>query len=325
MDKRIRRNEICVIGLPRCDFVFSSTRSCFIAYGFEQSTLEMTIIRKLLQEKGVQPEEAGGQLAPAQNAFCAKICSKIILSQFCIVLINNELRNGSEVPNSNVHMEYGLMLGFNKYVVPFQRADQSLPFNVAGLDTVKYTDRDFESKAISAIDQAIKQTQQDAAGIYSPDQILEVFLLNKKALVTSLDTEGDRNIYRLGSSLGFNLLNDFSGLNYIFFGNFTAFRPEIVVWRLKMLKEILDQRMASFDARVKAGIISPEQRELISSVVRNMRVWVVVTGEEDKKAVGSIMQRPSFGYGLEVFSISDIRSDLEKLAQPLKVEKTISG
>ena len=43
MDKTIRRNEICVIGLPRCDFVFSSTRTCFIAYGFEESPLEMTI------------------------------------------------------------------------------------------------------------------------------------------------------------------------------------------------------------------------------------------------------------------------------------------
>ena len=51
MDKRIRRNEICVIGLPRCDFVFSSTRSCFIGYGFKESTLEMTILKKLLQTR----------------------------------------------------------------------------------------------------------------------------------------------------------------------------------------------------------------------------------------------------------------------------------
>jgi hypothetical protein len=33
MDKTIRRNQICVVGLPRCDFVFSSTPTCFIAYG----------------------------------------------------------------------------------------------------------------------------------------------------------------------------------------------------------------------------------------------------------------------------------------------------
>ena len=33
MDKTIRRNEICIIGLPRCDVVFFSTRTRFIAYG----------------------------------------------------------------------------------------------------------------------------------------------------------------------------------------------------------------------------------------------------------------------------------------------------
>jgi hypothetical protein len=186
MDKKIRLNEICVIGLPRCDFVFSSTRSCFIAYGFRDSTLEMTILRHLLEDRGIQPVEAGGALAPGQNAFCAKICSKIITSQFCVVLINHEELEGREIPNANVNMEYGLMLGFNKYVIPFQRASQHLPFNVAALDTVKYDDADFERRAAAAIDQAIQQTQQDSPTTIPPDQILSAFLLNKKVLVTPL-------------------------------------------------------------------------------------------------------------------------------------------
>ena len=129
MDKTIRRNQIYVIGLPRCDFVFSSTRTCFIAYGFRDSALEMNILRHLLDKRGIQLYEVGGALAPGQNAFCAKICSKIITSQFCIVLINNEESEGREIPNANVKMEYGLMLGFNKYVIPFQRESQKLPFN----------------------------------------------------------------------------------------------------------------------------------------------------------------------------------------------------
>ena len=140
MDNRIRRNEICIVGLPRCDFVFSSTRTCFIAYGFENSPLEVSVLRRLLEDRGILAEEAGGSLAPGQNAFCAKICSKIITAQFCIVLINNEEVDGREIPSANVNMEYGLMLGFNKYVIPFQRAPQKLPFNVAGLDTIKYGD-----------------------------------------------------------------------------------------------------------------------------------------------------------------------------------------
>ena len=86
MDISIRRNEHCIVGLPRCDFVFSSTRSCFIAYGFEESPLEMSLLRKLLQDRQIEAIEAGGSIAPGQNAFCTKICSKIITSQFCIVL-----------------------------------------------------------------------------------------------------------------------------------------------------------------------------------------------------------------------------------------------
>lgn len=313
MDKRIRRNEICIIGLPRCDFVFSSTRTCFIAYGFQESTLEMTILRKLLEERGIQPIEAGGALAPAQNAFCAKICSKIVTSQFCIVLINNEQQADREIPNANVHMEYGLMLGFNKYVIPFQKESQSLPFNIAGLDTVKYTDQEFERKAKEAIDQAIAQTQQDAPQPFSPDQILEVFLLTKKALVTPLNSDGDKSFYQLGSPLGFNLLNDFSGLNYMFFGNFTAFRPEVVIWRLQMLREILDGRRATMSTRVEAGIVSEGDAGLLEKIMQRLQVWVVVTGAEDKRAVIDVLRKSPLGYTTQVFSIEDVRGELEKL------------
>jgi hypothetical protein len=214
MDKTIRRNQICVVGLPRCDFVFSSTRTCFIAYGFRDSFLEMSILKHLLENRGIQPVEAGGTLAPGQNAFCAKICSKIITSQFCVVLINNEESEGGEIPNANVNMEYGLMLGFNKYVIPFQRASQRLPFNVAGLDTIKYSDGDFEVRAASAIDQAIRETQQDAPPPFLPDQMLGTFLLTRNALVTPINTDGDRNMLQLGSPLGFNLLNDFIRSRY---------------------------------------------------------------------------------------------------------------
>src|SRR3989339_1917440 len=127
MDISIRRNEHCIIGLPRCDFVFSSTRTCFIAYGFKTSSFEMAILRNILQSKGIQCEEAGGQLAPGQYAFCQKICSKIITSQFSIIILNNDSKNGQLVPNANVNMEYGLMLGFNKYLIPFQLEVQELP------------------------------------------------------------------------------------------------------------------------------------------------------------------------------------------------------
>jgi hypothetical protein len=48
------------------------------------------------------------------------------------------------------------MLGFNKYVIPFQRVAQKLPFNVAGPDTIEYTNTYFERLAAGAVDQAIR-------------------------------------------------------------------------------------------------------------------------------------------------------------------------
>lgn len=181
MDNKIRKNEICIIGLPRCDYVFSSTRSCFIGYGFEDSPLEMNILKDILESKGIEAVEAGGKLAPAQSAFCTKICSKIITSQFCIVLLNNREEQNIEIPNANVNMEYGLMLAFNKYVIPFQRKEQKLPFNVAGLDTIKYSNIDFKRLAESAIDDAIEKTKQSIPNEAGIDQILDTFLLTKKS------------------------------------------------------------------------------------------------------------------------------------------------
>lgn len=308
MDKRIRRNEVCVIGLPRCDFVYSSTRTCFIAYGFQESPLERGILRRVLEERGVQAVEAAGALAPAQNAFCAKICSKIITSQFCAVLLNNEESDGREVPNANVNMEYGLMLGFNKYVIPFQRATQRLPFNVAGLDTIKYTNSDFERLASSAVDQAISETRQDAPPPFDPDKLLEVFLLSRKALVTPINSDGDRNILQLGSPLGFNLLNDFSGLTYMFFGNFTALRTELIIWRVRMLAEILDGRRATIDARVRAGIATESQARVMEDVMGRLQIWLVVTSSADKEALARVLSTST--YRVEVFSIEDVVANL---------------
>lgn len=313
MDKRIRRNEICVIGLPSCDFVFSSTRSCFIAYGFDQSVLEMTIIRNLLDKLNIQPVEAGGAIAPGQNAYCTKICSKIIVSQFCIVILNNDINDKKEIPNANINMEYGLMLGFNKYIIPFQRESQTLPFNVAGLDTIKYNDKDFEQKAKAAIEIAIEDTKQNAPTLPSFDSIIQLFIISKKTLVTPLDASGDKDLFNLGSQLGFYLLNDFSGLNYIFLGNFTMLRLELIIWRLKMLKEIIDERRKSLAARIKAAMFTKEQIEIVETILGNLKIWIIVTSDKDKESLLKSLENYKSDYQIEIYSLNEVESELSKI------------
>lgn len=310
MDITIRKHETCVIGLPRCDYVFSSTRTCFIAYGFDESTLEMSLLSKLLEERGIQAIEAGGNLAPAQNAYCAKICSKIITAQFCIALLNNEEKDGVEIPSPNVHMEYGLMLGFNKYVIPFQRASQKLPFNVAGLDTIKYGSRDFERQAAEAIDQAIVATTQKTPSAVPVDQLLSSFLLTKRALVASLADQGEKNLYELGRPLGFSFLNDFSGMRGIYFGNFTSLRPDAVLWRLKTLESILAERVGSLELRVRAGLVPAEQLEFLTRTINALEMWILVTSDDDRNAVLAESKSVCGGRPFDVFSISDVHNAL---------------
>jgi hypothetical protein len=315
MDKRIRRNELCVVGLPRCDFVFSSTRTCFIAYGFEESTLEMTILRTLLVQRGIQAVEAGGMLAPGQNAFCAKICSKIITAQFCAVLLNNDFRDGKEIPNANVNMEYGLMLGFNKYVIPFQRESQQLPFNVAGLDTVKYTNLTFEGKAAKAIDVAVAATSQETAPAFSPDQILEAFLLSKRVLVVPMTNDTDRSLFELGRPLGFNLIMTFDGMQYRYFGNFTALRPEAIVWRVRMLEAIFSERIGSLPQRVKMGLaqMNAQATEVLKMFMSQLQIWLLVSSDDDRTAVtGALAQKPA-SLPVQVFSLTDITVALQNM------------
>jgi hypothetical protein len=305
MDKSIRKNEICVIGLPRCDFVFSSTRSCFIAYGFDTSALEMNILKSLLEDRGLIVEEAGGTLAPAQSAFCAKICSKIITSQFCAVLLNNDIDNGRESPNANVNMEYGLMLGFNKYVIPFQREGQALPFNVAGLDTVKYTNQNFRTKAIAALEQAITETVQETVTNDSSDQVLQLFLLERGLLFSSLDNDGEKNFFRLGEQLGFNLLNNFSGNDFIYFGRFSSLRPESIVWRVRKLAAVLSGRRGSIPTRVAQGLITQQHLPFVERLFQNLSMLIIVTSDADKRKVAGELAIQPLGYNVEIVTVGE--------------------
>lgn len=306
-----------MVGLPRCDFVFASARSCFIAYGFGTSDLEMTILRDLLEKKGMEPLEAGGMRAPATNAFCVKICSKIITSQFCIVLLNNDVRNGVELHNPNVNMEYGLMLGFNKYVIPFQRSEQSLPFNVAGLDTIKYTNQNFRSLAAAAIDQAIIATTPTAAPIVDLNQKLSTFMVLKERSVARIETEGDKAVFDLGSPLGFNLLISFSGTDYTFLGNFPHFRPEAVLWRLQMLTRAIDGRRSSWGTRVAAGLITRDQAAIYDEILSKFTIWLIVNAAKDRSAVEAALATAPPTYSTIVFSLADVDTELAALGDAL--------
>jgi hypothetical protein len=304
VDTRIRKNEHCVIGLPACDYVFSSTRSCFIAYGFSTSRMECDILQDILKDRGIEAMEAGSQIEPGKFAFCTKICSKIMVAQFCVVIVNSDKRQNGETPNANVNMEYGLMLGHNKYVIPFQRDDQILPFNVAGLDTIKYNQGNFRALAIRAIDQAIRETSQ-VQPAPSFDQMLSLFLIAQNAIIVNLqDDPGERFIFQLGSAFEFNLLVKFDGLSYVFLGNFGVLQGDVVIWRLQKLLEMINARMQAAPIRIQLGLATVDNKAVLDFFFQKMEIWLVVNGEKEEDQIKSWISNTPLP--LTIFTLSRV-------------------
>lgn len=319
MDKRIRLNDICIIGQPRCGYAFSSTRSCFIGYAFGKSNLEVDVLSSVLEERGIESIQAGDRLAAGQNAFCTKICSKIITSQFCAVFANNEETQQGEVPNANVHLEYGLMLGFNKHVIPFQLENQTLAFNVAGLDTVKYNSSNFRAKAIAAVDAAISITTAEA-GPPPLDQLLETFLVANNVLLSPVDSEGDQILFSRGKPLGYWLLHDFTGWNYTYFGVFPQLTADAIIWKLVRTGEILNGILTSVDLRVKMQFATEEQLKLAKEAISRFSIWLVVSDEVVKTRIEGWQSSKAFPYPIRVFLDSEVRAQFERIATGAEFE-----
>ena len=265
----------------------------------------MNILQSLLKERGIECYEAGGSFAPAQFAFCTKICSKIIASQFCIVLLNSDLEAGVEKPNANVNMEYGLMLGFNKYIIPFQHNDYALPFNVAGLDTIKYDNSSFSQKAAKAIDQAVIETKQDTSSKVAIGQDVGAYLLLQGAIISPIDAPGDKALFQLGSVCGFNLCIDFEGNSYSYFGNFSTLRPEVIIWRVRKLHEIMTSRFEGAGFKQEHGIITPQQYAALGHLSERLRIWIHCNGDDAKSQILAAIS-PTLLPIVSIFTTSDI-------------------
>ncbi|MGD0954616.1 MAG: hypothetical protein ABR985_19895 [Methanotrichaceae archaeon] len=123
----------------------------------------MTPILELISEKlskvGIEPIIAVRERAYGQDIFCTKICGKIIESRFCIVFLDDSVKDGTNIPNPNVYYEYGLMTSLRKHIIPLQKEDMELAFNIQSYDTIKYSPKNIATEIDRAIRDAIKITE----------------------------------------------------------------------------------------------------------------------------------------------------------------------
>lgn len=282
-------NEKCIIGLPTCGYAFSSSRMAFIAApSDDEFQLEIDILTSLLEEKDYEAYVALRNINPGKFAFCTKICSKIITSQFCIALLNSsEHRDHKEIkiPNPNVHMEYGLMLAFKKHILPFQRKGDSLAFNIQPLDTLLYTKSDFRKIADNAIDSSILATvttSRPTRAIASSELLLR-YLAVRGLRVTQLNNEDAKKLYSLGSPIGYNLLD---GKEIVYFGMFDLESAKEIVFRVKLLIQNLHQAAEIYE-NITKKTMSAEQIIRAEEIISRVRIEVLISNEIEKEKLSN--------------------------------------
>lgn len=144
-------NEICFIRKEHeCGKALGASKSCFVACPTDEN-LEpvLELISEKLTKVGVEPIIAIKERAYGQDIFCTKICGRIIESRFCIVILDDTPSNGAPVPNPNVYYEYGLMTSLRKHIIPLQRENLKLAFNIQSYDTIKYGPKNIAAELIA--------------------------------------------------------------------------------------------------------------------------------------------------------------------------------
>lgn len=171
----------------KCGKIFGASKSCFIAC---PSNDDLQPILELMSEKlmkvGIEPIIAVKERAYGQDIFCTKICGKIIEARFCIVILDDTVDKNQNIPNPNVYYEYGLMTSLRKHVIPLQKEDLRLAFNIQSYDTIKYNAKNISSELDRAFKDAIRITE--AGG--SNDQELNQGLIPSKSLKNKLEILG---------------------------------------------------------------------------------------------------------------------------------------
>jgi hypothetical protein len=109
---------------------------------------------------------------------------------------------------------------------------------------------------------------------------------------------------------GFNLLNDFTGNRYMYFGNFPTLQPSVIVWRVKKIIEILDERLAGTEYRVKSGVLTVAQRDLLVGLRKSMEIWILVNNKEEREMVLDLLG--DCPVALSVFTVADVSDEVGK-------------
>lgn len=139
--------RVCKASLVK-DLVF------IIGSGSSEFEEDLKVVREVLEKFGYEGYFALlSEKEKGLDAFCDKICSKILSSQFCVVMLNDpvlckcveETTKKEKIlraPRPNVYYEFGIAVAACKNIIPIMRKDMKLPFDVQHLDVILYENPD---------------------------------------------------------------------------------------------------------------------------------------------------------------------------------------
>lgn len=256
-------NEQCFIRKEhKCGKIFGASKSCFIACPKND---ELEVILGLMSEKltkvGIEPIIAVKERVYGQDIFCTKICGRIIESRFCVVILDDNIVNGTNIPNPNVYYEYGLMTSLKKHIIPLQKEDLDLAFNIQSYDTIKYKNETIGPELDRAIKDAIRITEKkekEDKGVALPEKTL----LRKLEMVGFNQRDDEWFLYKVieGTNFkGFGQDNKDDKPFYLYLGkidNTAEFQDYlsdlgIVIYRTENKAKGLQEELSSLKERLK--------------------------------------------------------------------------
>lgn len=320
MNETIRKNEKCFIGLASCGYGYESAKFCFVACpADEKYTSKIEIIELLVESKQYECHIALRETDPAKLAFCTKICSKIIQSQFCIVLLDPSISeedketskedNKKEYHNPNVHLEYGMMISQNKYIIPLQDKKHKLPFNIFPLDTIKYSEENFRQKVNKEVNKAIKIfSTREVSGQAPPGPEIYTFYNISGYNMSDIRISFLDFLYKLGSHLGFFLFD--KKYEYKYIGPFDYEDPKKVILHTKLL---IDNIVSAYESAISLNMEEAEKRTY-NYLKNNISIDIIISPFFKKEDVLGKIQEISnmeYNYTISIYYRSDIKKIVE--------------
>ena len=315
MEDILRKNEKCFIGMPACGYGYESAKLCFVACpSDEKYTLKIDVIKDLVEAQQYESHIALKRIDPGTFAFCTKICSKIIQSQFCIVFLDPSFdEKGVEYANPNVHFEYGMMVSQNKHIIPLQDEQFDLAFNISPLDSIKYNETNFKQKVSDAISFAIKRSSETKAAGTPPQGREALTFYNLEGFILSdININFYKLLYEHGANLGFFLFQNRATNKYKFIGAFDYEDPKLAILHTKLL---IDNLISTYESLTPVGI-QPEGEEKrdFSYLINSISIDIVISPFYDKS---DILERiksitnDKYDYPITIYNRSDFEDYID--------------